>query len=721
MTKSMKKKILLIILLFLIFVKFSFSHISKPDTLISYYTDEKILLNGILNENSWSKASKISNFIQREPDEGKPVSEPTYATVLYNNQKLYIGLWAYDSNPNKIIAKDMARDGRWGSSDNFEIIISPFNDKRNAYLFVVNPNGARGDAIITDNGNGWNEDWNGVWDVAVVKNDSGWFAEIEIPFSTLKFKNKEYQHWGFNIERNIRYKNEQATWQGWSRNFSVFQVSESGVLSGLSNIRSSEIFEFKPYVTTGFQKVAGQNEDKVLKTGGEVNINFTPTTKLNLTANTDFSQVESDRAFINLTRFSIYLPEKREFFIENRNLFTFYMASGMYGFYSRKIGIESGEEIPIIGGIKLTGKENKTNFGIISIQTAERGDIPTANYSVLRVKQDISSQSSIGFITTAKNIKGHYNYLYGFDFDYLKSDFLKNKNFAFGGAISQTQTKNESNSKNLAYQLYLSYPNDQINYYLVAHSLEKKYNPEMGFLYRENISMISSTLEIKPRPKKMPIVKQFSFKPLDVKYYISNDSKTLESAEFLIRPLGFKTNSGEWFEFDLIRTFELIPYEFNIYKNITIPKGEYWFNHYQFQFDTYAGRKFYLGTYIDFGDFYNGKNTKTYINFMWYPNKHFNISTDWIRNDVSLAEGKFITNEIGSRLEYAFTPKLLNSIYSQWNNYTQEVLLNYRIHWIPKVGSDFYLAVNQKVKTDSGNIKFADFALLAKLIWRFAV
>ena len=267
----------------------------------------------------------------------------------------------------------------------------------------------------------------------------------------------------------------------------------------------------------------------------------------------------------------------------------------------------------------------------------------------------------------------------------------------------------------------MSYPNDFINYYLVAHSVEKNFNPEMGFLYRENISMINSNLEIKPRPKNIPLVKQFSFKPLDVKYYISNDTKTLESAEFLVRPLGFRTNSGEWFQFDLIRTYELLPSDFNIYKSIVIPKGEYWFNHYQFQFDTYAGRKIYLGTCFDFGNFYTGKNTKTYINLMWYPNKHFNITTDWIRNDVMLDEGNFITNEIGSRIEYAFTPKLINSIYSQWNNFTQEVLLNYRIHWIPKVGSDFYLAINQKINTENGNIKFTDFALLAKLIWRIAV
>lgn len=177
----------------------------------------------------WKSAQRITNFIQREPDNGKEVTERTEAAILYNNNTLYIGLWAYDSHPEKILAKDMARDGRWGTSDNFEIVISTFNDNRNAYLFVVNPNGARGDAIITDEGNGWNEDWNGVWDVNVVRNDSGWFAELEIPFSTMKFMKKDSLIWGLNM-KEIRWKKEQASWQGWSRDYSVFKISQGGYL-----------------------------------------------------------------------------------------------------------------------------------------------------------------------------------------------------------------------------------------------------------------------------------------------------------------------------------------------------------------------------------------------------------------------------------------------------------------------------------------------------------
>jgi hypothetical protein len=694
---------------------------NKPDTLYADFISQKIKRDGILNEEVWQKAHRISNFQQREPEEGKPVSEKTEVAFLYNDNTLYIGLWGFDSHPEKILAKDMARDGRWGTSDNFEIVISTFNDNRNAYLFVVNPNGARGDAIISDEGNGWNEDWNGVWDVSVTRTDSGWFAELEIPFSTMKFKNHESHIWGLNIERNIRWKKEQASWQGWSRDYSVFNISQGGTLAGLNNIKSKQLAEIKPFITSGFMKQPSDDVDKTLKVGGDINIHFSPTTKLNLTVNTDFSQVESDRVPVNLSRYSVYMPEKREFFIESKDLFGFTIAGGTEGFYSRQIGIFQGSEIPIIGGVKLAGKEKGTNFGILSLQTASKDSIPSVNYTVIRVKQDISNKSNIGIISTAKNEKGHYNYMYGADFNYITSSVFKNKYLMLGGKIAQSQTKSEDSKKNIAYQAYLSYPNDFINYYFVTSTAQDGFNPEIGFRQRGNYNMYYSTLEFKPRPKWIPWVRQLSFKPMDVIYYLSDNTKIVENAQYVIRPLGIRTKSGEWFEFNIQRDFDNMPYDFNIFDNIIIPKGEYWYNHYELQFDTYESRKFYLGTYLNWGDFYNGKRTKTYIDAKWYPNKHFNITADWTRNDIQLPQGNFITHEFGSRVEYAFTPKLNNSIYGQWNNLSEEILLNYRINWIPKVGSDFYFVINQRIKTKGNTIEFGDFTLLAKFIWRLSI
>ncbi|MFZ4740893.1 MAG: DUF5916 domain-containing protein [Bacteroidales bacterium] len=711
----------LIIYIFALLPLLVFSQKSKPDTLSAFYTEEKINIDGHFNEISWHNAMRISNFTQREPEEGKAVSEHTYAAMLYNKNTLYIGLWGYDSHPEKMLAKDMARDGRWGTSDNFEINISTFNDNRNSFLFVVTPSGLRGDALITDEGTGFNEDWNSVWDVAVQRNDSGWFAEIVIPFSTLKFPENTSQVWGLNIERNIKYKKEQASWQGWSRNYSIFKISQGGTLVGLENIKGNQNIELKPFLTTGVQKQTNEKLDKTLKVGGDVNISFTPTTKLNLTVNTDFSQVESDRSPINLSRFSVYMPEKRAFFIENKDLFEFNMMGGLYTFYSRRIGINNREQIPIIGGVKLTGKEKHTNFGILSMQTSKKNGIPSENYSVIRVKQDISHQSNIGFISTAKNEKDHYNYMYGVDLNYATSKLFKNKNLQMGASVAQTQTKDGDNKKNFAHEIYLIFPNDFMSASFFKSSVQRGFNPEIGFKQRDNYNSYFAALEIKPRPKFIPWIKQLFFKPIDIAYYLSDDSKTLESVQYNIKPLGITTKSGETFAFNFVKTFENLISDFNIFDSINIPKGEYWYNHYQIDFSTYQSRRFYVSTYFGWGKFFAGTKTETYINVCWYPNKHFNITADWTRNEVYFPQGNFITNDIGSCIEYAFTPKLNNSIYGQWNTDSKEILLNYRINWIPIIGSDFYFVVNQRIKTNAGNFELGNLTLLAKYIWRFVI
>ncbi len=708
---------LLIITLFFPIVLYSQQN--DKDTIYTYYTEENIKIDGILNESSWQLAKPLTTFIQREPQEGKPISEPTKVVILFNKHNLYLGLWAYDSLPNKIIAKDMARDGRWGSSDNFEIVISTFNDNRNAYLFVVNPNGARGDALITDEGNGWNEDWNGVWDVSVHRSDSGWFAEVEIPFSTLKFPDNTKQVWGINIERNIRHKNEQASWKGWSRNFSVFTISQAGRLAGLNNISRKVSTEIKPFLSAGIQGEQAKVNDKTAKIGGDASYIFSPSTKINLTVNTDFSQVESDRAPINLSRFSVFMPEKREFFLEGKDQLEMNLGSDLKTFYSRNIGIRNGKEIPIYGGIKLIGKEKNTNFGVLSIVTSDNNSLE--NYSVIRVKEDISKQSSIGFITTAINAKDHYNYVYGVDLNLATAKMFGNKYLAVGGAFTQSQTKDAESKDNLAYNLFVTYPNDLITFNASTVTIQKDYNPELGFYYRKDFNMYSTNLELKPRSSFIPWIKQYSFKPFDVKYYFASDTKNLESVNLALRPLGIKTVSGELLYFNVYRYFDKPVNDFHIFDTIKIYKGDYWFNSFDIDFETYPGRTFVSTAYLNYGNYYNGTRTNLYFTLAWYPSKHFNITADWRRNYIYLPQGNFITDEIGARVEYAFTPKLINSVFGQWNNSQKEIILNYRIGWIPKIGSDFYFVINQNISTQNDKLRFAQFTIMAKYIWYFVI
>jgi hypothetical protein len=714
-----RKFLLIPYLLFLLSISIS-GQVSYPNKFEAKKIVTSITLDGNLNETVWESAKKISNFTQREQNENEPATERTEIAILFDDNNLYIGVWAYDSEAEKITAQKMKRDFHWSSDDNIEIIISTFNDKRNGYLFVTNPNGAMADVLVTDEGAGFNKSWNGIWDVSTQITNEGWFAEFEIPFSTFKFPKTEKQIWGINFERNIRRKREQIMWQGWSRDYDVESLSQAGELLGLKNIAAEKKIELKPFISGGIENEEDENWDKRLKVGLDANYLVTPTLKANLTINTDFSQVEFDRAQINLTRFSLFFPERREFFLEGKNIFELNVGR-IITFYSRQIGIEAGEEIPIYGGIRLLGKTNNTHIGVMSMQTAPKDIIETTNYSVIRIKQDILEQSNVGFIVTWKNSKGHYNYVYGTEANYFTSKIFGDKNLRFGGSITQSFTKNGMNNNTFGYNVYLSYPNDFIEYDLSVTSIEANYNPEIGFVRRKDYILYSTELQFNPRPDFISWIQQIEIKPLDVNYYVTKSTNEMETLNMEFRPLGIEFTSGDFVEFNIQRYFDRLDDDFEIFDDVNIPQGKYWDTRYEVQFNSFSGRPFFIAGAASLGGFYTGTRAESSIMSRWNINRHMNISLDWTVNNLSFPEGDFTTHEAGGRIEYSFNPKLYTSIYGQWNNEDDEILLNYRVNWIPKIGSYFYFVVNQSFSTSGGNLKLASTTILGKLIWLFSI
>ena len=718
----MKQKIILFVLILLVNTSL-FSQQSKPNTLTASYIGTQIKLDGKLNESCWLNASTIENFTQREQNEGVPATEKTRIAVVYNTTNIYFGIWCFDGEADKISAQQMARDFSWRSDDNVEIMISPFNDNRNGYLFVTNPNGAMADVLVGDEGKDWNKDWNTVWDVAVNVNEQGWFAEIVIPFSSLKFKKDSTQIWGVNFERNIRRKKEQVLWQGWSRLYDVEKISQGGKLTGIENIKQGTKIELMPYVLGGFEFSDEQTETKQ-KIGGEINFDITPTLKLNFTTNTDFAQVESDRKQINLSRFSLYYPEKRQFFLEGRNYFDMNIGREEL-FYSRRIGIDQNQEVPIVGGVRLFGKLNKTNLGVMSIQTYEKDSISSTNYSTIRIKQDIFKQSNIGLILTQKYSKNAYNRIYGTDFTYSTTEFFENKSLILGATIgaSDTEILDDNDTKrgnNLSYNVFLSYPNDIVEYDLGFTTVQTNFNPEMGFTRRKNYQMLYTELQFNPRFKKLPFFRNLIFKPIDINYYINDETKEMETVFYEWRPFGFVSKSGEFFEFNIQHLYDKPDSNFELIDDIYIPAGSYWDNRYEVMFSTFRGRKIAVSGAISTGEFYTGNRQEYEFYTSFNFNKHLNISLDWQRNNIQLPQELFTTDEIGGRIDYAINPKLQTSIFAQWNNENENILLNYRINWIPKVGSYFYFVVNQELSTDN-KVKLKRTTILGKLIWRFAL
>jgi len=696
---------------------------SKPDTLFAQYTQQAIQLDGKLDDLAWQQAIRISNFTQRELNIGEPATERTEVAIIYTTKTLYIGFWGYDREPDKLVAREMQRDFNWGVEDNFEVIIDTYNDDRNGFLFVINPNAARADAQVLNNGESFNKFWNGVWDARTTVTDEGWFAEIEIPFSTLKFPaDAQEQVWGINFERNIRRKREQLLWQGWSRDSELELLNRAGTLVGLDSIISKDFIEVKPYTIGGGEFTPGKDKGQ-RNGGGDINYLITPTLRMNLTFNTDFAQVEADRQQINLTRFPLFFPERREFFLEGQDFFDMGMGSDIIPFYSRRIGLaEDRSTVPIIAGARVLGKMKNSTLGALSMQTASRDSIPSTNYSVLSWRQDVLEQSSVGILSANKYENGRLHSTTGAYGLYSTSKLFGDKNLNIGAAYTQNYNSDDFDAKANAHRIYLSYPNDKVEFDMAWQRSATTFNPEVGFLRRDNFQEFYAELEWKPRPKNfLTWIRQFSFKGLDMNYFVFDDTGELQSFFYEIRPLGFETRSGEFFEFNIQRRAEGLREPFEIKEGITIAEGEYWYNRMEIQAATFSGRTWSVYTRINWGEFFTGKSTQSTYELTWRASRYLKIGANYEKNWIDLQEGSFDTDLIGNRIEYAVNPNLFGSLFSQWNSEDEEAILNFRLQWIPIIGADFFFIVNQAYDTSGGQWKLERTTILGKLIWRFVI
>jgi len=676
-------------------------------------------IDGVLDDECWHRATPISDFFQRDPREGEPSTEKTEVRIVYDDDRLYIGISCFDSEASKIIANELRRDGVLDNDDVVGIVLDTFHDHRSGFQFAINPNGARYDGLITDDGNGQNRDWNGVWDVRTTVTSDGWFAEIEIPFSTLRFSEDNNQVWGFNVQRSIRRKNEQTLWSGWSRNYRLANISKAGTLTGLSRVRRGNQLEVKPYVSAGFQRgFAPFSEERtaLTKTGVDLKYAITPTLTTDITLNTDFAQVEADRAVINLTRFPVFFPEKREFFLEGAGVFDVNFGERPRVFYSRQIGIANGQQIPIIAGARLIGKAENYDLGFIEMQTARSDTVPSTNFAVARVKRDILDQSYIGVILTDKEQGRHYNRVLAGDFNLRFTNVIGTNTLEIGGAIAGSQTPNLSGD-NLAYRFFIDFPNDFIDHFIGMRNVQRNFNAETGFVSRYG-RQVSWALRVAPRPEAWGI-RRLNFKPIDVEYYWDENDVPISSF-WEWRPLGFTTESGEDFEFNIQRTFDRLDDAFNIFGTDTIPKGAYWFTHYELQLSTNPSRSLSGEAEYNWGDYYNGSARVLFASATAKVDKHLSLSADFERHDVILLQGPFTTNQIGGRLNYAFSTHLATAVFAQWNNEDKLINLNFRLNWIPQIGSDVYLVYNQLFDA-TGKILPSQATILTKIAYRFAL
>ena len=722
--------LLLLLLLSLLLPLSAQAQHSAPDTLQALRITEPVVFDGALDEALWQRAVFIDNFTQRDPHQDSAATDRTEVAVVYDDLALWFGARLQVTDIAHMQAKFMQRDFAWWTDDNFQFILSTFNDKRNGYLFVTNPNGARGDMLLSNEVS--NLDWNGVWDVRTVCTPEGWTAEFRIPFSTLQFRKDSVHTWGLNFERNVRSKNEQVNWQGWGRNTNINNLGTAGWLTGLKDIGYTKRFEFKPYGLGGTQERAGTDDETLGKLGGDLNINISPTLKLNLTSNTDFSQVEVDRVAVNLTRFNLYYPEKREFFLEGKANFEYGLDNSNTVFYSRRIGIEELSTVPVLGGARLFGKVGGHNIGFVSLQTArtpdpsgDGTDIPTTNNTALRYKADLGSQSYIGGIVTSKYNEGLSNQVVGIDGGYSTSSFLGNKRLNTRAYFAQSITDGEPDTDGTAAGIALSYPNDLINTDLAITQVDGGFRPELGFLARSGYDLLQSTLRIEPRWLTQLGVRKVLFQPWNLQVYRTSATNELESVYYSMSPAGVRMNSGDEVTTAFAWNYDRVDAAFNLSDDITIDSGEYRFSSFSATLASFRGRRFSFTP--SWGTYYGGQRTSYTSGLRANFGRHFNLTVDHIWNSLRFpgveggTERLLRTQELAIYPTYAFNPRLTLSVFGQLNTQSDLVRLNVRLHWIPKIGTDLFLVLDQSDDAEDG-LDLADptsRSVVGKLVWRF--
>ena len=542
------------------------------------------VIDGDLSDSVWAGASTVSGFSQRNPREGEPATERTEVRIIYNDQSIFFGVTCYDSEPDGIIATERARDGGSGgggfsgafqSDDSFEIILDTFHSHQDGFLFRPNPLGTKFDSWITDEGSLTNPSWDELWNVAATRNEAGWIAEIEIPFQSIRMSDDEEQVWGIDFKRNIRRKNEEVIWSNYRRNFEFAQVSQAGDLFGLRDISSENRLRIKPYATAGASRVFqdGLPETQHLFDAGleDVKYQLTPGLILDFTANPDFAQAEVDEQVSNLTRFSVFFPEKREFFQENASLFEFGPGGfrpEMKLFHSRTVGLsEDREPIDIIAGLKLTGQLQGLDVGVFNAQTEEFEETPGSNYAAVRVRKKVLPRSNIGVMMTNRQsrVEDDYNRTLGVDGSFI---FFENLSLESFFALSQTPGLEEDEWA--ARPLRISWDTDFLSTGAEHTIIGRNFNAEMGFVPRTDMKKSAMDFMISPRPGS-EMIRQLDFSAnLN---YITNQENVVETRN---QEMAFRVNfeSGDRMRFGYTKTFEYLSGP-KVQRLVSVPAGAF--------------------------------------------------------------------------------------------------------------------------------------------------
>lgn len=682
---------------------------------------ESIELDGILDEPVWGRAIPATDFIQQDPDFGGTPTERTEVRIVFTSESLYMGVSAFDSEPDLLLGNTMKRDEFLSADDRFMWTMDTFLDQQTGYFFEMNPSGLMADQLMQAGGGG-ERAWDGIWDAYARRHELGWTLEIEIPFRTLNF-DPDAPAWGINFQRTVRRKNEENLWTGHERNQGLRRMSNAGLLLGISDVSQGHGLDVKPYLAGSTVEVPGSTSptasEREADMGVDLFYNVTPSLRANLTVNTDFAQTEVDQRLVNLTRFPLRFPEKRDFFLDGATFFDFasnpvqgggpgrgFRPSGVprtEPFFSRRIGLGSGGQLqPVDVGGKLTGQAGAQDIGFLQVRTGEHRDsagdrVAGEDFTVFRLKRRVLTQSYIGSFFSRRDERATESaaglYTAGLDYRLATSTFRGSDQLSMSGYVLWNNEP-EDLGEALSYGTRIDYPNDRWFGSLGFSEIQPNHRPAIGFTPRTGFRAYSGQAGFGPRPEAHPIFRQFTF---DVgANFLTDMENRLVTRDVRLQLFGVQTQSQDNVNLSVIPTFERLEDDFEIHPGVLLPEeSEYRFNRYRLDIRTANRRILSTRSSFEIGDFFSGTRREAIVNLGVRPfvGMVANLSAEW--NRIELVEGEFQTRVYRLTLDNQFNPwvYVVNNI--QYDTVSDRIGWQIRFRWTIEPGNDLYVIYTQ--------------------------
>jgi hypothetical protein len=672
-------------------------------------------LDGVLDEPAWSAAPAIEGLVMTEPQEGGTPAGRSQVRVLAGPKALVFGFRCEDPEPSGIVSFTKERDGDLEFEDHVVIVLDPFQDGRSGYVFAVNPGGARFDALVSGGGEDTNKDWDGIWEAATHRDDSGWSAEIRVPIETLSFA-RRLREWSFNVQRRVQRLQETSRWASPKRDWEVTQTSRAGLLTGLPEFDLGLGLSIRPSAVGGFRR---PTEEASTDGTGDPSLDATKRLGSNLlaslTVNTDFAETEVDERRINLTRFPLFFPEKRTFFLESADIFEFGTGLGedVIPYFSRRVGLVEGQEVPILAGLKLSGRMGRTGVGGLVVRTREKdGLAPDANLGVLRLKQSVLAESWVGFIGTAGDPLGRPgSWTAGVDLAYQTSRFLGGKNFLVLVHGLATDRDGRRGDKT-AFGLKIDYPNDLWDCFLMYKRIGDAFDPSLGFVPRPGVQIFQAKAQYAPRPESSWVRQRFY---LLAPAIVSDLSGRRESYRVLATPVDWRLESGERFELGFEPTGERLREPFTITDAITVPEGDYHWRRYRLAAETAAKRRLAAEAEWTFGGFYSGRLHQLALDLAWTPSPLVTFLVSAEHNRAHLREGDFDQTLVGTKVRLNLSPDLQINSFLQYDTESRTFGTNTRLRWTFRPQGELFVIYNHNLRETLDRWRRDSNELLVKL------